>query len=227
MDRLARAALAALLLASVQSAAQPSQEPTGCPPRDDAERTSHRSLRWDDFAGPAPASDTRRGDRDRTLVLLRTSIRVDALAIAAEPGTDGGFRARVEGACVQAYVLKRLSGRARGAPRDSQLRHEQLHFDLTEAFARELRERLTSALAEGSDADEAERALRAEVGRLYREVARAHEREQQRYDRETSHGQRAGAQARWTRETGQRLGAEKGALEGAVVAQRAGADGEW
>jgi hypothetical protein len=199
-------ALALGLLAPGLVAAAPQATPAACSARDDAERASHRALRWEDFAGAAPDPDARRGDQNDTLAVLRTSIRIDGVAVRLSPNAAGGFAARVESACVQAYVLKRLSGRdQRRSGRAWQLRHEQTHFDLSAAFARELARRLARLTAEAPSASAAEQALRRAIAGVNSEIAREHAREQQRYDRETSHGHRRGAQARWDREVTLRL----------------------
>jgi hypothetical protein len=79
--------------------------------------------------------------------------------------------------------------------RDLQLlEHEQLHFDLAEAVARKIRARFgdfTDACADPHGTD----AVREMIVRADREL----QEEQQRYDRETSHGLDARTQDQWRR----------------------------
>jgi hypothetical protein len=144
-------------------------------------------------------------------VLLRTSLRVDAIAITTAPERRGGFSARLASLCVRGYVLKQLSSRVRSKdwqPRS--LAHEQVHFDLTEWFARVLRQRLANAETHAATSAGAAEALRATVARVAREVAERHGREQARYDRATGHGHRTAVQARWAREIAARLAGSDG-----------------
>ena len=93
------------------------------------------------------------------------------------------------------------SGRAQAEARrsiaqlDGQLlEHEQLHFDLAEALARKIRTRFNdfrNACDEAGGTDP----IQEIVAQADREL---HE-EQQRYDRETSHGVNTRAQEQWKR----------------------------
>ena len=74
------------------------------------------------------------------------------------------------------------------------LEHEQLHFDLAEAVARKIRARFNdfrNACSEAGGTDP----VQAMVTQADREL----QEEQQRYDRETSHGVNARAQEQWKR----------------------------
>jgi hypothetical protein len=79
--------------------------------------------------------------------------------------------------------------------RDLQLlEHEQLHFDLAEAFARKIRARFDDFKDACADSRGTE-AVREMIVRTDREL----QEEQQRYDRETSHGLNLRAQDQWRR----------------------------
>jgi hypothetical protein len=88
-----------------------------------------------------------------------------------------------------------MEARRSGVERDMQLlEHEQIHFDIAEVAARTIRERFQAfrnACAEPGDTD----SIRQMVERADREL----QEEQQRYDRETSHGTNARAQDAWRR----------------------------
>jgi Bacterial protein of unknown function (DUF922) len=176
----------------------------GCGPVEDAERASHRRLAWADFQAPPPPKE-RRDRADRTAVRLRTSLRIDSLAIATRRDASGAYVAHVESPCVRAYVLKQLSGRLASADRAEQLAHEQGHFDLTELHARRLERRISELRASSSSAALAERALREAVRTAYAERSASHEREQARYDQSTQHGQQHRWQTKWAKRIAERL----------------------
>ena len=92
-------------------------------------------------------------------------------------------------------ALAQADARRSIAQLDGQLlEHEQLHFDLAEAVARKIRARFNefrNACGEAGDIDP----VQEMVARADREL----QEEQQRYDRETSHGVNARAQEQWKR----------------------------
>ncbi len=78
------------------------------------------------------------------------------------------------------------------------LRHEQLHFDLTEVYARRLRQKLRDAHL---DCQKLQPAFDRLTHAVYNEWAR----EENRYDGETAHGLNAAKQALWDRQIQQQL----------------------
>ena len=77
------------------------------------------------------------------------------------------------------------------------LSHEQLHFDITEWFARKFRQRLTGRVF-GEN-------LKAEVRRIFEETNKELSDFQDRYDRETDFSRNPEAQEKWNREMAGRL----------------------
>lgn len=71
------------------------------------------------------------------------------------------------------------------------LSHEQLHFDITELFARKLRKALTEF-----DFDNA-RDLKADLQALYKHAEKERALMQQKFDVETRHSMNAAAQLEW------------------------------
>ena len=178
-----------------------------CGPHEDAEKLSHRALALSDFAGERPREKAQAKNVDSTSILITTTVIVDKLGIEVVSTADGGFVARVADLCVRAYFMKLLSGRKSEVSVNWELRHEQGHFDLTLAHAQALEAQLAPLAFEAKSADAAKAGLRAEASALYRaELARC-QKEQDRYDRETGHGNRRSAQGRWTQEIAARLGA--------------------
>lgn len=80
---------------------------------------------------------------------------------------------------------------------DNTLAHEQLHFDISELFARKMRLRLeTTTFSED---------VKAEVRRIYKEILEELKAFQERYDRETDFSRNRGKQAEWNLRIAQAL----------------------
>jgi hypothetical protein len=80
------------------------------------------------------------------------------------------------------------------------LRHEQTHFDITEVYARIMRQKLTVFQAK-VDCNKLQPAFNNFTKAIYAEW----DREQNRYDQETNHGLNAARQAYWEKQTQLRL----------------------
>ena len=80
------------------------------------------------------------------------------------------------------------------------LRHEQLHFDLTEVYARLLRQKLVVFQAKANCLK-----LQPAFDNLTKGVYAEWGREQNRYDQETNHGLNAARQGYWEKQTQVRL----------------------
>lgn len=78
-----------------------------------------------------------------------------------------------------------------GSASPNLLAHEQLHFDITELFARKLRKALTEF-----DFDNA-RNLKADLQALYRNAEQERALMQQQFDVETRHSMNEAAQLEW------------------------------
>ena len=80
------------------------------------------------------------------------------------------------------------------------LRHEQLHFDITEVYARIMRQKLISFAAR-ANCEKLQPAFNNVTKLVYSEW----DREQNRYDQETTHGLNAMRQAYWEKQTATKL----------------------
>ena len=76
------------------------------------------------------------------------------------------------------------------------LRHEQLHFDITEAYARLMRQKLVAFAAKANC-----NKLQPAFNNVTKAVYAAWNNEQNRYDQETGHGLNAVRQAYWEKQT--------------------------
>ena len=74
------------------------------------------------------------------------------------------------------------------------LKHEQLHFDITEIYARELRKRIKALQNTFPDKDVVDMQIKA----AFKQYARMMEREQTRYDNETNHSIIVDMQKKWS-----------------------------
>ena len=84
------------------------------------------------------------------------------------------------------------------------LRHEQLHFDLTEVYARIMRQKLVAFSARANCLK-----LQPAFNILTKSVYAEWDREQNRYDQDSNHGLNAARQAFWEKQTQQKLEALK------------------
>ena len=80
------------------------------------------------------------------------------------------------------------------------LRHEQLHFDITEVYARLMRQKLALFAAKADCAK-----LQPAFNNTTKGVYGLWDKEQNRYDQETGHGLNAARQALWEKQTQTRL----------------------
>ncbi len=73
------------------------------------------------------------------------------------------------------------------------LKHEQLHFDITEIYARELRKRIKTLQKTVNDTEQ----LNADIKYAFKFYAVLMEKEQNRYDKETNHSIITDMQKKW------------------------------
>ncbi|WP_460503587.1 DUF922 domain-containing protein, partial [Hymenobacter agri] len=83
---------------------------------------------------------------------------------------------------------------------ESLLRHEQLHFDISEVYARIMRQKL-QAFAAKANCEK----LQPGFNNTTKLVYAAWDNEQNRYDQETNHGLNAARQAQWEKQTAAKL----------------------
>jgi hypothetical protein len=153
---------------------------------DDAGRvvwTRDRRLAWSDFQGNAPA---RAAEGAGSCVGFSVSWECPA----------GELRFGI-----MATFDPGASWVERGAESPLLLRHEQLHFDLTELFARRLRKQFTDLRDPCQNPGDARQVLDGAVVGAYREWQEA----QRRYDAETRRGTDAAVQGGWERRTRREL----------------------
>lgn len=142
-----------------------------------------RKLSWADFRGDAP----------ETKQVAATTASGISYSFQSE-GNRGLYRVDYE---VNAFFYPHKSWYHKELCDSVVLRHEQLHFDITELYARRMR-KLMAGKTFGSD-------VRAEVRRIFKRINRELSEFQARYDRETDFSRDREAQARWNAEIARKL----------------------
>lgn len=183
---------AAIMLAGSSQAAA-----AECGPYEDATRTTHRSVRWEDFRGERPTRRARgRLEAPAAKAHIATSIKVERYGVELRR-EERGWLALATEVCARAFMRKDLSG-AKGEHRSrGGLAHEQGHFDLTELLARSLRDRLARAEYGAPSREEATEGLHEQIRTAYAETMADMKEMQRRYDSETWHETNRPMQRRW------------------------------
>lgn len=133
---------------------------------------SNRKLTWDDFQKEADTTDPLHA-------LTSTNIAVQANC----EGNVMKFEVQCQFAVTDSWTKNKSS--------ESLLQHEQLHFDITEVYARQLRQKLTQQKSLcGSD----KRKFNAVVNKVFADWKKT----QERYDAESKHGLEENKQQQWT-----------------------------
>jgi hypothetical protein len=189
-----------------------------CAPFENAQRTSYRQIAWADFRGPRPA---RTSTYPPLVALIATSFELDGLSVALTALSDGRWAARTGTSCVRAYMHKDRSAYLGEYVERGDLAHEQGHFDISHLCARDLAASLARLEERAATPEAAERAFRSSVRRLYEEAVASCVETHERYERETSYGNRRGPQRRWRGCLAARVAGEAGAPALAAQGPRA------
>ncbi len=134
-----------------------------------------RKLSWEDFRGTPPESK-------RVAATTASGISYSYKTT----GSPGRYRLDYE---VLAYFYPQQSWYHPDLCDPGVLAHEQLHFDITELYARRMREILARKTFGNN--------VKAEVRRIFRQLNRELTEFQDRYDRETDFSRNREAQGRW------------------------------
>lgn len=195
------AVVSLLILAGLPALAATSGTPAErCGVREDDVVTPHRALAWKDFRGGEPP-------RGQATARIATSIELGRFEVVVEAGIGGEWVARPARVCAVALMDKLRSGYTAWGKNDAALAHEQVHFDITEHFARRLEAAVAALTVRSTDRTEAEEALRRQAERLRAENHREWQAMQDLYDGETRNGRKRLAQRRWERRVAQLLAA--------------------
>ncbi len=180
--------------------ARGSDDALGAPSFDHATETTYRAVSWADFQGKgARPPGWGRWQQQASFALIATTLRVNKYRM--EDLQEGGeWRATAVGIRPYAIMNKDFSAVKHGSRNAYTLSHEQLHFDLAEAFARRLAVELAQVEGRGATREQA----RADLARRLQERFDLGLRElgalQDRYDGESEHGMRKKKQKKWAAE---------------------------
>jgi hypothetical protein len=136
---------------------------------------SSRKLRWDDF----------KAKPFKTAWAAATTASGISYSYTGQERADG-YELRFE---VAAYFYPEKSWYQPGLCDEAVLRHEQLHFDISEMYARKLRHKLIKAQFTSN--------VKAEVQAIYDAVLRELHKEQSQYDYETNYSRDHANQLAW------------------------------
>ncbi len=148
----------------------------GTAPKEDTILWNSKKLTWTDFkADPNPNSDA---------VALTASGITFGQSIKTLGGRIIGFSTTVE-----AFFYPNQSWYVKDRADDFTLRHEQLHFDITELFARKFRQQITKLRANPK--------IREQLRTLHASINKALDETQKLYDAQTHHSINEDAQNEW------------------------------
>lgn len=137
--------------------------------------SSNRPLTWADFKGPIKKSNKMQAAMIATGISmeLESNETNDSLLVS-----------------VKAYAYKRDSWKDKSATSDYLLNHEQMHFNITELYARMLRKEISNLNLFGKK-------LTSEINKQYKIIMKKLVIRQKLYDSETNHSIDKEQQERW------------------------------
>ena len=137
--------------------------------------TESRRLSWNDFKGVVPE--------------LKSQEFVAETASELEFQFRSGAFSSALTLDLQCRFITEKSWVRSDAANDYVLGHEQLHFDITELYARMLRKRLQDAQLTSKD--------QSKAAQMFNTISEEHRLRQERYDRQTKHGLLKDQQKQW------------------------------
>lgn len=150
----------------------------------------YRQLTWADFQGStAPLG--------RQVAMIMSGVHVDPFEVEVEHLGGASWLARARDPRVYSYMDPSLSGVRPAGNSDYALAHEQLHFDISELYARKIQAVLRELEVEGDDPVRVRFDLEGRLWELRGELLGELTETQSRYDRECSHGMHKRKQKSW------------------------------
>lgn len=161
----------------------------------------YRALTRADFRAPAPPGDGAQAAEHMSAYTCANVIPTGALMLEARQDAAGGpFTARPQPIAMIAVIDRDCSWWNPDQREDQQayvLQHEQIHFAITEAAARELTSRILGLSATGDTAEAATAALQRRIDGISRDATRAMAARHTDFDRDTSGRHEPALQQRW------------------------------
>ncbi len=171
----------------------------GAPSFDHATETTYRALTWSDFKGRGTSPPGWSRWHEGSFAHIATTLRVNRYEIEDRQVGDE-WLAKASNFRAYAVMNKDFSAVKHGSRNAYTLDHEQLHFDISEAFARGLSVRLAATEGRGSTRAEAHADLTRKLQQGFDAGMQEMWELQGRYDGETDNGQRKKKQKKWAKE---------------------------
>ncbi len=171
----------------------------GAPSYDHATETTYRAITWSDFKGKGTRPPGWSRWHQGSFAHIATTLRINRYEFEDRQVGDEWF-AKAIGLRSYAVMNKDFSAVRHGSRNAYTLDHEQLHFDIAEAFARRLSVELAATEGRGSTRAEARADLTRKLQQGFDEGLQEMWELQARYDGETDNGQRKKKQKKWAGE---------------------------
>ncbi len=171
----------------------------GAPTFDHASETTYRVITWDDFQGKGVRPPGWGRWQQASFAHVATTLRISKYDVT-DRQEGGEWLASAIGFRAYAVMSKDFSAVKHGSRNAYSLDHEQLHFDIGEAFARRLSVKLAEIQGRGSTPLQAREDLTRRLQQSLEAAVHEMWELQERYDGETEHGQRKRKQKKWAAE---------------------------
>jgi hypothetical protein len=183
-------AAALAVLAVLLSAPAPAQLPPHL--------VAYRQLTWADFQGTtAPLGPE--------VAKIMSGVHVDPFDVEVEHLGGNSWIARAKEPRVYSYMDPSLSGVRPAGNSDYTLAHEQLHFDISELYARRMLTALREVEVKGEDPVRVRFDLEERLFRVRAELLSELGDMQDRYDRDCGHGKKKRSQKNWQKKIAKQL----------------------
>lgn len=150
----------------------------------------YRQLTWADFQGStAPLGPE--------VAKIMSGVHVDPFDVEVEHRGGGSWVARAKNPRAYSYMDPALSGVRPAGNSEFVLAHEQLHFDISELYARKIRAALEEIEVEGDDPVRVRFDLEERLWRVRGELLAELSETQERYDRDCGRGKHKRKQKSW------------------------------
>ncbi len=199
--------------------ARGSDRALGAPSFEHATVTTYRAVTWDDFKGKGARPPGWNRWQDSSFAHIATALRAGKYRMADQQQGDEWLASAV-GIRPYAIMNKDFSAVKHGSRNAYVLSHEQLHFDLAEAFARRLAVELAGLAGRGSSREEAREDLAGRIQERLDAGMQELGELQNRYDGETANGSRKKQQKKWAAAVPEMFREATEALE-ALIEERA------
>lgn len=144
----------------------------------------NRPLIWDDFKGSNAEANKSQAALVRTRISLDTKVSKDQDSVLV---------------IIEALMVKNRSWKLRTTDSEYCLKHEQLHFDIAELFARKFRKQVSEMIPD-------KRTFNEKLSKMMKRIDKELSAMQNQYDKETNHSLIKEKQEVWNKKVAEDLG---------------------